>query len=91
MELKLRLMDYTLEDEGYTVIETASPDMLIKAAGAYICESNAMCSELYVEQWDPKYKKWISITAATDTLNSMISKLMKKYKRLTKQEGSDQL
>lgn len=82
-------MDYTLEDEGYIVIETASPDMIIKAAGAYICESNAMCAELYVEQWDPKYNKWISITAATDALNSKIGILMKKYKKLTNWEGSD--
>ena len=87
MTLKLRLMDYTLEDEGYCVIETSEPKKLIRAAAAYICESDNQCSELMTEQYDPKYDKWLLITEATQSLNSEIDKIRSKYRRLV--EGID--
>lgn len=87
MTLKLRLMDYTLEDEGYLVIESGDPRKIVTAAADYICQCNNQCSELMSEQWDPKYSKWIFITPVTEAINKQIDNIRAKYRRLI--EGAE--
>ena len=87
MILKLRLMDYTLEDDPYCVIETNEPQKLITAAADYICQCKNQCSELISEQWDPKYNKWILITEATQSLNFQIDRIRSNYRRVI--EGAE--
>lgn len=75
MTLKLRLIDYALD---YTVIESSDPDKILSAAYRY--QDNL--SQLCVEQWDPKYKQWISVTEITEALNTEIKRYRKEVNKI---------
>lgn len=87
MMLRLRLMDYTVDDQEYCIIVTSDIKMLLQAAASYILESKNMCSELSVQQWDPSHDEWLLITDITLDLSRQIDDIRKKYIDLQKMEG----
>lgn len=78
--MKVRVMDYTLD--VYCVGIYSSLRELTEKVSEYVSQSDAQCTELVAEQWDPEHELWISYSPATAQAQQRIDEIFNVYRRL---------